>query len=253
MRPERAVKKYRKIGGERRTAPVNMKIFNVKWTSTSAGPSPYHNERTEVFLAGCRIAEEGHPCKGCFNQELWSSKHFVADETPEAAANKIMRFAPNKYVTFVGGEPLDQLDDLIRTCEILKDNGYHIIVITHYELKERIAHDWFAMDRLVDAIDILIDGAYNEKQRIWDEDKSDDGVHTVIGSGNQIVWDLHDTSPSKSILTGYKAVYLLQLTLTDNNELHCITTDSAKKSLVSAPFACYADFMQPQKEMPVAV
>lgn len=26
-----------------------MKIYNAKWTSTSAGPSPYNNYRTEIF------------------------------------------------------------------------------------------------------------------------------------------------------------------------------------------------------------
>ena len=27
-----------------------MKIYNAKWTSTSAGPSPYNNYRTEIFF-----------------------------------------------------------------------------------------------------------------------------------------------------------------------------------------------------------
>lgn len=226
-----------------------MKIFNVKWTSTSAGPSPEHNRRTEVFLAGCKIAEKGHPCKGCFNQKLWSSKKFVADETPEAAAKRIMRFAPNKYVTFVGGEPLDQFDELVKTCEILKDNGYHIIVITHYQLAEMIQKNWLKADRLVDTVDILIDGAYDETQRIWDEDKAGDNIHDVIGSGNQIVWDLHNVRLNQKTLQGFPAKYLYQMGLTNDNELHFITTDNAVETIIDTPFAA-AMFAE---EMPVAV
>ena len=123
-----------------------MRIFNVKWTSRTAGPSPDDNRRTEIFLAGCKKAAKGHPCQGCFNQELWNKEHYVADASPEQVVNRIQKYAPNKYITFVGGEPLDQLDELIEVCRLLKRAGYHIIVITHYELHKLISQNRYDMD-----------------------------------------------------------------------------------------------------------
>ena len=205
-----------------------MKIFNVKWTSKSAGPSPYENKRTEVFLAGCRIAMEGHPCKGCFNPDLWNPDHHVDDCSPEKAAANIIMHAPNKYITFVGGEPLDQLADLALTCEILKKAGYNICVITHYELKQLTSMmPNYYLSSLLDAIDLLIDGAYKEDERIWDEDKRGDGLHDVIGSGNQIVWDIRDSNRSVSIehYDGIRAGDLTGLFMDNHGNLKYITKD----------------------------
>ena len=40
-----------------------LKVFDVKWTSITAGPSPDSNRRTEIFLWGCNIAalRQQHP------------------------------------------------------------------------------------------------------------------------------------------------------------------------------------------------
>lgn len=168
-----------------------LRIFNVKWTSTSAGPSLDNNKRTEIFLAGCKKAEEGHPCKGCFNQELWKHNHFMHECTPEEAYEQIKKFAPNKYITFVGGEPLDQADLLLDLCKLLKADDYHIIIITHYTAEEILESNHILYWKLVNYTDVLIDGEYNESQRIWDEDKAGDGLHDVIGSGNQCIYDFH--------------------------------------------------------------
>jgi len=170
--------------------PDKLRIFNAKWSSHSAGPSLDDNRRTEIFLAGCLKAMSGHPCKGCFNQELWSSDHYVAEATPSEAFENIKKYAPNKYITFVGGEPLDQIKPLSELCELLKKDRFHIIVITHY-LGENIimqAKLRKTYQRLLDNIDALIDGEYEEQFRIWDESKAGDGLHDVIGSGNQRIW-----------------------------------------------------------------
>ena len=42
-------------------------IRDLKWSVKTAGPSPFNNERTELFLLGCKKAMSGKPCKGCFN------------------------------------------------------------------------------------------------------------------------------------------------------------------------------------------
>ena len=81
-----------------------LRIYNAKWSSASAGPSPDDNHRVEIFLAGCKKAATGNACLGCFNVELWKNNVYNAEITPEEARNHINKFAPNKHVTFVGGE-----------------------------------------------------------------------------------------------------------------------------------------------------
>ena len=170
-----------------------LRIYNVKWTSHSAGPSTDGNKRTEIFLAGCKRAEEGNPCKGCFNPSLWKSDSYFGLSSPEEALRNIKKNAHNRYITFVGGEPLDQLNPLSELCRLLKEAGYHIIVITHYTLSEQ--KDMMNEDnkdswcKLWNNIDIMIDGEYREEERIWDSEKAGDGLHDVIGSGNQVIWD----------------------------------------------------------------
>ena len=168
-----------------------LKIFNVKWTSQSAGPSLDSNRRTEVFLAGCRKAREGNACPGCFNQELWSKDVYCGSNSPQEAFENIRKHAPNKYITFVGGEPLDQAEPLAELCRLLHEDGYHIIVITHFDVVDIMSSAKIIpfMQKLIDNIDVMIDGEYDASLRIWDEEKAGDGLHDVIGSGNQCIVD----------------------------------------------------------------
>ena len=169
-----------------------LRIFNAKWASNTAGPSPFENRRTEIFLAGCQKAAAGNPCRGCFNAELWQKNVYVAEASPEDAFANIKKFAPSPYITFVGGEPLDQLDPLAKLCALLRRDGFHIIVITHflYEDLLLIAQKNKAMQELLSAVDVLIDGEYKEEERIWDDRRAGDGLHDVIGSGNQRIIEL---------------------------------------------------------------
>lgn len=174
-----------------------LKIYNVKWTSHSAGPSLINNNaRTEIFLAGCNKAISGKPCKGCFNDGLWKRTNYF-ENTIEQVFNNIKRFAPTKYLTFVGGEPLDQLTPLAELCALLHEDGYNIIVITHFSFMNDIAPAANTnpdMYKLIHNVDAIVDGEYIEDIRIWDDDKAGDGLHDVIGSGNQIIWEIFDDS-----------------------------------------------------------
>lgn len=172
----------------------NIRIFNAKWKSHTAGPSPYpDNERVELFLAGCRIAEEGNPCPNCFNQETWDRYNYVVEEPVDQTVRHIMACTNNRFITIVGGEPLDQIDALVELCKLLKENKFHIIVFSHYTLPEieKMADDNSNYSELLKHIDILIDGPYKKEFHIYDE-FNNDGLHNAVGSGNQIIWDLQD-------------------------------------------------------------
>ena len=186
-------------------------LKDVRWSVTTAGPSPNNNERTEVFFLGCDRAMAGVPCKGCFNQSTWDNSKAEFSHDPVKMAAHINKYAPNKYITIGGGEPTAQLENLVILCEELKKYGFHIIVYTWKELRktsrrfrematiyilesQRIAYslqsatDKDKMEDLLNTIDILIDGEYKEDQRLYDF-KGEDGLTNSIGSANQGIYD----------------------------------------------------------------
>ena len=172
-----------------------LKIYDVKWTSNTAGPSPDSNRRTEIFIRGCKKAAEGNPCKGCFNPKLWNDTDTAIGRPPREIAEMVDEHAPNKFVTIVGGEPLDQVRPLAELVSWLKFYGFHIILFTHYTLEEikiaTVADEEYGDDYLAlfQNVDVLVDGEYDASQRIYD-DEAGDGLHDAIGSANQVVWDI---------------------------------------------------------------
>lgn len=83
--------------------------------------------RTVVFLNGCKLR-----CKYCHNPEMWNMQSL--NYTPQELVSKIVRYKPyfknGGGVTFSGGEPLLQIDFLIETCKLLKEQGVHIAIDT---------------------------------------------------------------------------------------------------------------------------
>ena len=167
---------------------MSIRLFDVRWRSKHAGPSlAKDNERVELFLAGCKIAREGNPCPDCFNPSLWYVPSRCPDLDPKFVADHIQHYAKVPYISIVGGEPFDQLPELISLCRHLKEHGFHIIIFTHYCVNKDMPDE--AKD-LFPVIDVLIDGPYIKEQRMYDPEQKD-GFHNVVGSGNQVVWDCY--------------------------------------------------------------
>lgn len=212
----------------------NLKLFDIRWTSHTAGPSPYgNNDRTELFLMGCQKAQNGNACKGCFNPKLWSVKENARSLNPEEMAKHISEHAPNKFLTIVGGEPLDQMEGLAYLCASLKARGFHIIVFTHYLMKDVV--EMPESEMLLTNIDILIDGEYREEERIYDESRPD-GLHNAVGSGNQVIWNLHDWNKHGCMddIEGIPAREILQLTVTEKGDLHYLVKKKDTDSVTVA-------------------
>lgn len=193
-----------------------IKLFNVKWAVKTAGPSPDNNNRTEVFLLGCQKALKGNPCKGCFNSMTWDANKAEITHHPVVMAENINRYAPNRYVTIGGGEPTDQIDDLITLCRELKTYGFHIMVYSWRSLTlalEGVYGEEFKVKitSLLDYIDMLVDGEFVLEERVYDESKGD-GCYNSVGSGNQIVWDI----PNRK---GYHMRDITSLQLNSFNQL----------------------------------
>ena len=178
-------------------------LRDCNWAVKTAGPSPDDNNRTEIFLLGCQKAMSGNPCKGCFNSTTWDKSKAQWSHDPIKMAEHISNCAPNRYITIGGGEPTDQIDNLIILCRELKKYGFHIMMYTWRDLKLAVDsgkivvkhhEEWKfreKMLKLLKYIDIVVDGQYKEELRMWDGTK-EDGLISSIGSGNQIVWDIRD-------------------------------------------------------------
>lgn len=172
----------------------------------------------------------GFPCRNCFNNKLWDSSVATKEYTPEQVAENIIKYAPNKYITISGGEPTDQIEELIELCKILKSNGFHILVYTWRSINELFSKDDFILNlyeekhiegktmksnmiKLFRYIDILIDGEFIEELKFYNED-CHDGFLNSIGSSNQTLWHIKDKK-----IYGYKSKYIKNIKLYKNNEL----------------------------------
>ena len=206
-----------------------FKLFDVRWVSHTAGPSPVFNSygpncRTELFFMGCEKARQGNPCPDCFNPDLWEDIAGARELDPYEAVKHIEQHAPQKYITLVGGEPLDQLKPLSTLCSLLHNKGFHIILFTHYTMEEMLKGetdnytDTEDMLTLHKSCDIIIDGVYDPSERIYDESWCD-GSKDAIGSGNQVVWDMQEKR-------GIAARDIAGLYLNYDNVLRFITKQS---------------------------
>lgn len=210
-------------------------LRDVKWKVTTAGPSPHNNERTELFLLGCKKAMSGNPCKGCFNSTTWDTSKAEFSHDPVLMAKHINKYAPNKYITIGGGEPTDQIDNLLILCKELKKYDFHIMVYTHLELNKFFRKGLVfnsSMDNghifreklrtLIDIVDIVVDGEYREEERMWDGTK-EDGLISSVGSGNQIIWNTR-----KKI--GFAMRDVDSISLNKNNDLQYTLKDLEYKT-----------------------
>lgn len=160
---------------------MKLKVFSGTLASETAGLSPNNNERIELFLSGCKMAASGHPCPGCFNKALWHEED-CTEYTPQEIADYMLQ-TDEKYLTIVGGEPLDQSAPLTELCKILYQHDFHICLITHYlldEVKKNHAD-------ILKYLSMIIDGKYNQSERIFDTDMRP-GVLHVVGSRNQRIY-----------------------------------------------------------------
>lgn len=204
-------------------------LKDVRWSVKTAGPSPFENERVELFLLGCNKAMTGNPCEGCFNSSTWDSSKTMFSHDPIKMAEHINNCAKHKYITVGGGEPTDQIENLTILFKELKKYGFHIMMYTWRTLKYETSLFWhkeFPYDYtlsinkwipLFNYVDIIVDGEYIQSEHKWDGEK-EDGLISSVGSGNQIIWDI----PNKK---GYSMRDIDSISLDENNSLEYLLKD----------------------------
>lgn len=137
------------------------------------------------FTQGCP-----HRCKGCHNPETWDfngGKEFtpkVLEEIYEALrANGVER-----SFCIMGGEPLCE-ENLFLTCMLLQNVKTHFPKVktylwTGYYYEELSKMTNPKVDLILNMVDILIDGPYEENKR--------DITLKMRGSSNQNIIDLRE-------------------------------------------------------------
>lgn len=218
-----------------------LRIFDIKWRTDTAGPSPNNNERIEVFLLGCDKAMQGNPCKGCFNSITWDKSKTEYSWDPIELADMINEGCDpnNKYITIGGGEPTDQIDKLIPFTKKLKEHGFHIMMYTWRDLERLLRnHPPYVMlsdfdfsipisrskvRHLLKYLDIVVDGQFIEEERLYQQELGD-GMLSSIGSGNQRIWDIKAMNDGDIFVYKYAMRDLAGLYIKpDTNDLVYIT------------------------------
>lgn len=136
--------------------------------------------RATLFVSGCT-----HDCKGCFNKEY--QDFTFGKELDEATAKDFVDCVQEKIISGVnilGGEPLQQVKDdtLANLLSVIKEKTNKPIWLwTGYKIED-IANNR-AVQAILNNVDILIDGRY-------EEDKKDFSL-IYRGSSNQRVIDMN--------------------------------------------------------------
>ena len=120
--------------------------------------------RTVVFLQGCT-----RHCANCHNPETWSLAGGQRVQ-PEDLAAEIVQNSPTNRVTISGGEPLLQVDDLVKLLALLKRAGFELALYTSWEQREVSAE-------VMGLIDYLKTGEYSDDLRTT--------ITPYVGSTNQ--------------------------------------------------------------------
>jgi len=114
--------------------------------------------RSVLFVSGCR-----HNCQGCHNSCM-QDFNYGDNVSLGEVLNRIKKNIPLiKGVTFSGGDPFEQADALCILAEGIKDMGLNIWCYSGYTYDEILNSNDNNKLRLLNKIDVLVDGRYDEK------------------------------------------------------------------------------------------
>lgn len=142
--------------------------------------------RTEAEGPGHRYAiwGQGCPfrCPGCCNPEMLRFEPKSELQVSEILEDVLG--ADVEGVTFLGGEPTSQAHGFAELAERVQAEGLTVMVFSGHTLAELRAMKDAAIDRLLSATDLLVDGLYDETLRTTER--------RWVGSTNQVMHFLTD-------------------------------------------------------------
>lgn len=126
--------------------------------------------RFAIWVQGCSIH-----CKGCANFHMWDFNGGTLYNTDDFI-NLIKQYKDRvEGVTFLGGEPLEQIQAVTEISKAVQEIGLSVIVFTGYDYTD--LKDRQDFKELVKYTDTLIDGKYEQDKQ--------DFSRAWVGSSNQ--------------------------------------------------------------------
>lgn len=108
--------------------------------------------RTSIYFAGCK-----HACPGCHNPESWPFD--AGEDWSVEKLMKVIRY--NRFpVTFSGGDPLYQAEELLPLARQIKAEGLDLWCYTGF-VYEQIC-DQSPYKELLEYVDVLVEGPFVE-------------------------------------------------------------------------------------------
>ncbi len=158
-----------------------LDIYKIISHTTVEGPG----ERFCIWFQGCK-----KHCLGCWAKDTWSfgigQKYFVEDLFEMIKSTKNI-----EGVTFLGGEPFEQAEEISYLAEKIKSIGLTIVCFTGYTIEELTAKQNEYIEKMLSNTDLLIDGGF-EKEKF-------DLSRPWVGSSNQRYIFLTDAYNLKQI------------------------------------------------------
>jgi len=143
---------------------------------------------TEVEGPGRRIAiwTQGclKNCKNCCNPEMIPIRINKVVKVDEINNYILKHKNEIEGITLIGGEPFLQAKNLIKVAKFTKDLGLSVIAFSGYTLKELQTLQIEKAKELLEYLDVLIDGEY--------DDNNPEDSRKWIGSKNQNIYFFSD-------------------------------------------------------------
>ena len=162
-----------------------VNVFKLLKNTQVEGPG----KRFCIWVQGCN-----KHCPNCWAKDTWEfgvGKEYSVDDL----SSQIKEVHDIEGVTFLGGEPFEQAQELAELSVRIKELGLSIVCFTGYTIEELQAKNDNAVNLFLDNVDLLIDGGFEQDKydlsRPW------------VGSSNQRYIFLTDFY-NQEIISQYK-------------------------------------------------
>jgi anaerobic ribonucleoside-triphosphate reductase activating protein len=146
---------------------MSIGVYKILTSTRVEGPGI----RFCIWTQGCK-----KHCPGCWAKETWSFDNGTSYNI-ETLYKMIVSEKNIEGVTFLGGEPFEQAEELSHLAKLIKTNNLSIVCFTGYTLEELKSKNDGAVNEFLKYIDLLIDGGFEQDKfdlsRPW------------VGSSNQ--------------------------------------------------------------------
>ena len=142
-------------------------IYKIVKNTTVEGPG----NRFCIWVQGCK-----KHCPGCWAKDTWDFDVGVKYSVDELFS-QILKEKHIEGVTFLGGEPFEQAEELSRLAKKIRSEGLSVVCFSGYILEELRSKNDLYVNEFLNNIDLLIDGGF--------EQENYDLSRPWIGSSNQ--------------------------------------------------------------------